>query len=165
MYLCLVRTPDEEAQLPPRLVFTCLLLDMAVSGGQHAPEQTIGMRGREMRCETYIGKRGVLTLNTSRATTDSDGDYQHGDSDSSNKNGLRCCHCRRDLPPSHAHRARRVPSVRSAARRACMRAPCHHKQMRGQSAALRLLRGLRHCGEGLAQHVRGLSVPGRVTYV
>ena len=52
MHLYLVRTPDEEAPLPPRLVFTCMLLEMTVGGGQHASEPT-GMEGGEMRCETY----------------------------------------------------------------------------------------------------------------
>ena len=58
MYLGLVRAPDKEAPLPPRLVFTCLLLDMAVSGGQHAPEQTIGMGGG--RCDVKHIGRGIV---------------------------------------------------------------------------------------------------------
>ena len=85
--------------------------------------------------------------------------------DGSDSNKYHFCYCCRDLPPSDAHRAHRMPSLRSAARRACMRAPCHRKQMRGLDAALLLLRGLRHCGEDLAQRMQGLRVPGGVAYV
>ena len=57
MYQCLVRAPDEEAPLPPRLVFTCMLLGMTVSGGQHVSEQT-GMGGG--RCDVKHVGRGIV---------------------------------------------------------------------------------------------------------
>ena len=55
MYLSLAHAPDEEAPYPPGKFFTCMVLGMAVSGGQHASEETIGMGGE--RCDVkHISK-------------------------------------------------------------------------------------------------------------
>ena len=57
MHRCLVHAPDEEAPLPPGKFFTCMVLGMTVSGGQHASEQT-GMGGG--RCDVQHIGRGIV---------------------------------------------------------------------------------------------------------